>query len=432
MPTANLPQCEFLALPHKFRAYVGGFGSGKTFAGCMGTCAHHLVHPRVPTGYFAPTYGLIKDIFYPTIDEVASEFSMRTRVNVADKEVHFYSGSRYRGTTICRSMEDPTKIVGFSIGHALIDELDILNQKKALHAWRKILSRMRINDPSLRNGVDVTTTPEGFRATHKLFVADPAERPDLRRNYGIVQASTYENEANLPEDYIPSLFESYTKELVEAYINGKFVNLTSGTVYREYDRARHRSAEAIRAGRKGSKAYADQAEPLFVGMDFNVMRMAATVYVQRPNGWHAVAELKDVFDTPDMVRILRERWQANGHRIIVYPDTTAKGRETVDASKSDISLLEAAGFETRYNKAPTPVKDRINATNKQFELQRLWVNDRACPTVAKCLEGQAYDDNGEPDKSSGFDHQNDATTYPVCYEHPVAHDRMGRMEVVGR
>jgi hypothetical protein len=431
MPSANLPQCEFLALPHKNRAFVGGFGSGKTWVGCMATCAHHLIHPRVMTGYFAPTYPLIKDIFYPTIDEVAYEFGMTTQTRLADKEVHFYSGKRHRGTTICRSMDNPSTIVGFKIGHALVDELDLLPASKAQLAWRKILARMRVKDESLRNGIDVTTTPEGFKMTHKLFVADLQERPELAKNYGLVQASTYDNEANLPDSYIPGLFEAYTPELVEAYINGKFVNLTSGTVYRYYDRMRCNSNEMIRPGKPGSKEYKDQAEPLFIGMDFNVTKMAATIYVQRPNGWHAAAELKDVFDTPDMIKIIKERWQSKGHRIIVYPDTTAKGRETVDASKSDISLLEQAGFDTRYNSGSTPVKDRINATNKQFQISRLWVNAKMCPTTAKCLEGQVYDENGEPDKTGGFDHQNDATSYPIAYEFPIVHDRIERIRVGG-
>jgi len=166
-------------------------------------------------------------------------------------------------------------------------------------------------------------------------------------------------------------------------------------------------------------------------MDFNVTKMAATIYVQRPNGWHAVAELHDIFDTPDMIRVIEERWQDKGHQIIVYPDASARGRETVDASKSDIALLEQARFTVRVNPSNPSVKDRINATNKQFEIGRLWVNYRNCPTVARCLEGQVYDENGEPDKKSGFDHQNDGTTYPIAYENPIIHDRVERISIGG-
>ena len=396
----------------------------------MAMAAHHWQHPRINAGYFAPTYPMIRDIFYSTMEEVASDFGLRVDVKEGNKEVHFYSGRQYRGTTICRSMENPNTIIGFKIGYALVDEFDMLEPRKAHNAWRKIIARMRYNDAALKNGVDVVTTPEGFRATHKIFVSDVAEKPELAKNYGLLQVSTYDNEANLPDDYIPSLFETYTKELVAAYINGQFVNLTSGTVYRNFDRKRCGSTETIRLPLKDVNGKTIM-EPLFIGMDFNVTKMASTIYVQRPNGWHAVAELKDVFDTPDMVKIIDERWKSKGHRIIVYPDATAKGRESVDASKSDIALLEAAGYEVRSNPSNPRVKDRIISTNKQFELGRLWVNARMCPAVVKCLEGQTYDDNGEPDKKSGFDHQNDATSYPIAYENPIIHDRVVRVSIGG-
>ncbi len=62
-PTLNIPQARFLAMPHKFRAYVAGFGSGKTWVGCGGICKEMWEHPRINQGYFAPTYPQIRDIF---------------------------------------------------------------------------------------------------------------------------------------------------------------------------------------------------------------------------------------------------------------------------------------------------------------------------------------------------------------------------------
>lgn len=421
MPTLNVPQAAFLQLPHKFRAYVGGYGSGKTWAGSSGMCAHFWQVPKVNQGYFAPTYPHIRDIFFPTIEEVAHGMDLRVEIMEANKEVHFYSGRQYRGTTICRSMERPQSIIGFKIGRALVDELDTLEAKKARDAWRKIIARLRWANAG--NGADVTTTPEGFRETHRLFVAEIAENPALAATYGLVQASTRSNARNLPHDYISSLLDTYPAEQVEAYVDGKFCNLTTGTVYRKFNRIAHASSETIKPG-----------EPLFVGMDFNVGKMAATIYVQRPNGWHAVAELRDVFDTPDMARVIRERWRAPGgpdasRRIVVYPDASGASRKTVDASRSDIAVLQQAGFEVRAHGTNPAVKDRIMSVNRQFERGRLWVNARTCPTVAKNLEQQAYDANGEPDKKSGFDHQNDATGYPIAYEfpivRPVAQLRMG-------
>ena len=85
----NKPQGEFLRMPQKFRAFVAGFGSGKTYIGCISQCRHYLEHPRINQGYFAPTYGQIRDIFYPTIEEVAYSFGLHAKVKTSDKEVFF-------------------------------------------------------------------------------------------------------------------------------------------------------------------------------------------------------------------------------------------------------------------------------------------------------------------------------------------------------
>lgn len=47
------------------------------------------------------------------------------------------------------------------------------------------------------------------------------------------------------------------------------------------------------------------------------------------------------------------------------------------------------------------------------------VNDSKCPDFAESLEQQAYDKHGDPDKTSGHDHMNDAGTYPIVYEMPI-------------
>ena len=415
---ANLPQATFLAMPHKYRAFVAGYGTGKSVIGAVASCIHYWEHPKVNRGYFAPTYPQIRDIYYPTIDEVAFNLGLRAEIKEGNKEVHIYNGRFYRGTTICRSFEKPSTIVGFKIGKAHIDELDVADAKKAKEAWRKIIARLRWLDPSIKNGADITTTPEGFKETHRLFVREVLEKPHLAKSYGLIQASTYDNEANLPDDYIQSLLDTYPTELIEAYLMGKFVNLATGTVYRNYDRVRNNSNEVIKDN-----------DVLHIGMDFNVMHMAATIYVVRANGWHAVDELKDLLDTPDMVSVLKERFK--GHRIIVYPDATGKNREANNAKTSDIALLQQARFTVRANSTNPAVKDRVTATNKQFEVGNLWVNAKKCPTTAQCLEQQAYDKNSEPDKKSGFDHQNDATTYPIAYTFPIKRMGITRQRISG-
>lgn len=400
--TANVPQSKFLSLTEKFRAFVAGFGSGKTWVGCMAQCSHFWSNPKINQGYFAPTYPQIRDIYFPTIEEVAHEMGLRVQIREGNKEVHFYSGRKYRGTTKCRSMERPETIIGFKIGRALVDELDVMPIDKANKAWVKIIARLRWVGAS--NGVDVTTTPEGFKFVYNKFKENPTER------YGLIQASTYENAKNLDPDYIPSLIESYPDELIQAYLNGQFVNLTSGTVYSSYRRIAHISWQTIQPG-----------EQLRIGMDFNVTNMSAVVYVTRNTHagieWHAVDELKGIFDTSAMIETIKERYP--GHSIRVYPDATGDSRKSVDASKSDLSLLESAGFVVYAHKKNPLVKDRIIATNQAFNKGLLYINDAMCPEYARCMEQLAYNVNGEPDKKSNLDHLPDAGTYPIAYEMPV-------------
>lgn len=411
-PTLNVPQSRFLALPHKFRGYVAGFGSGKTWAGSAGLMQHFCQFPRVNAGYFAPTYKLVKGVFYPTIEEVAHDWGFKVRIKLGDHEVHVSRGQRFYGVIHCRTMDNPGNIVGFKTGHALVDELDIMDTEKAELAWNKIIARMRYKVDGLKNGVDVTTTPEGFKFTYKKFKENPT------KSYGLIQASTYDNAANLPDDYIDTLKETYPANLIDAYLDGQFVNLTSGTVYAQFDRKlNHTNREW------------NGSERIYIGCDFNVGRMCAVVHVIDEGRPRAVAEITGGYDTPDMIRMIKQQyWKETSEgvfektcQINVYPDSSGKNRKSVGAKQSDISLMRDAGFILLYKDANPAVKDRVNAMNAAFcnstgERSYL-VNTLTCPHYTKKLEQQVWK-NGEPEKD-GTEDVNDAGGYFIAYNYPI-------------
>lgn len=418
-PSLNVPQARFLALPQKFRAFVAGFGSGKTWVGCSGLAQHFWEFPGINAGYFAPTYPMIRDIFFPTMEEVAFDWGLRTVTREANKEVHVYSGRQYRGTVICRSMEKPETIVGFKIGRALVDELDVLKKAKAQAAWRKIIARLRQNAAGLINGIDVTTTPEGFQFVYEQWVKEVRDKPELASLYGMVQASTYDNEANLPVDYIASLLASYPPQLIQAYLDGQFVNLLAGTVYHQFSRTLNNCFDSLEPG-----------EAAHIGMDFNVGKMAAIVHVHRLGAPIAVDEITAGYDTPDMIRQIKERfWPHDGNvfqktrEITIYPDASGGSRKSVNASETDIKLLRDAGFRVSAPEANPPVKDRINSMNAMFcnaaGERRYKVNTLRCPTYSDHLEQQIWAENGEPDKTAGADHTNDAGGYFIHRTYPL-------------
>lgn len=405
--TATEPQAEFLGMDCKFPAFVAGFGTGKSEVMCNSALLDSLEGGSSSMiAMYEPTYDLVRLILAPRMQEKLGEWGVRYKYNKAENII--YTSTGQMGDFILRTLDNPSRIVGYESFRAKIDELDTLKTQHAAEAWIKIIARNRQKPDTYKpisnkplNTVSVFTTPEGFRFVHDRWVVN------RKPGYEMIQASTLSNPF-LPDDYVQALRDSYPGALIEAYINGQFVNLTSGTVYYAYKRQKCRSHETIQQG-----------ETLYIGQDFNVGKMASTVYVQRGKVWHAVAELVDLFDTPDVIRVINERWKNAGHKIVMYPDASGKNRKSNQASTSDIAMLQQAGFDVRVNASNPAVKDRVLATNKALESGLFMVNDHACPHTARGLEQQAYDKNCEPDKGSGVDHQNDATTYPIAYEMPV-------------
>tara|TARA_R110000822_G_scaffold237116_1_gene367667 strand:- start:287 stop:1531 length:1245 start_codon:yes stop_codon:yes gene_type:complete len=395
----TLPQYKYITSLAKFPAMVAGFAAGKTEAAIMRSVFGLLGNPGFNRGFYEPTYDLIRMIAWPRFEAFLSNANIPYKLHKSP--INQISVAGY-GNIFFRSMDNPTRIVGYEHADADIDELDTLKKDDAAYVWRQVIARNRQKKPTGQNTVGVTTTPEGFRFVYETW------KKEAKPGYEIIQAPTRSN-PYLPDGYIESLQDIYPAQLLSAYLEGNFVNLTSGTVYASYNRTAHDSKETIKPG-----------EPLFIGCDFNVTKQAATVYVQRDGGrvWHAVNELVNMYDTPEMVRIIQGRWQSQGHKIYIYPDASGGSRKSVNASISDIALLELAAFVVRSKSSNPAVKDRVMSTNAAFEAGRLRVNATACPNVATCFEQQSYK-NGEPDKSSGDDHQNDASTYPIVYEMPI-------------
>ena len=393
----TLPQYNYMTSEARFPALVAGFGAGKTEAAILRSIFGLISNPGTNRGFYEPTYDLIRVIAWPRFEEILTAMGLPYRLQKTPINQITIPGY---GAIIFRSMENPNRIVGYEHADADIDELDTLNKANAGHVWRQVIARNRQTKPTGKpNTIGVTTTPEGFRFVYDAWKKDP------QPGYEIIQAPTDSN-PHLPDGYIESLRDIYPEQLLTAYLDGQFVNLTQGTVYSGYSRSRCNSQESIEDG-----------EPLYIGCDFNVTQQCAVVYVRRSEEWHAVDEMLDMYDTPEMIRIISERYK--DHRVIIYPDASGRARKTVNASTSDIALIEQAGFTVRAKKSNPAIKDRVMATNAAFENGLLYINALKCTGVAESFEQLAYDKNGMPDKNSGLDHAIDAATYPIAYEMPI-------------
>lgn len=413
---------DLVASKASFPAFVGGFGSGKTEGLVNRALMLKAKYPMGNVGYYLPTFDLVAMIAIPRFEEKLELLksiddtisfkvirSPRPRIDIENC-----------GSIIFRTMDTPARIIGYETMDSLIDELDTLKEKDAKEVWRRILARNRQKKPDgAQNTIAVGTTPEGFKFVYSQWGKNP------EAGYELIPASTYSNQKHLPKNYIQDLLDNYPAALIDAYIMGKFVNLVSGSVYPAFDRVLNASTENV-------GLVNGVAENLHIGMDFNVTKMAAVVFVQRDKWPHAVFEFSNVFDTPAMIKAIRATFPKN--RIYVYPDASGKSRKSLDASQSDLALLSNAGFHVMVNHSNPYVKDRVLAMNALIENgeleRRLKVNIQTCPNFVEGLEKQAYDKDGEPDKTSGLDHHLDAGGYFIAYTFPVRGKTMNKVAMV--
>jgi len=412
------PQFRLVTSLKRYPAMVAGFGAGKTEGLITRGFKLKFENPECNIAYYAPTYDLINTIAFPRFEDALQMFGMiegkdYKTVRSQTPMIKIFGA----GQIIMRTMDRPQRIIGYEVADSLVDELDTLKPDDAAMVWRKIIGRNRQKKKGGGNNtVAVGTTPEGFKFTYDRWKKNPPND-----EYELIKASTYSNAHNLPENYIPDLLADYPSNLIAAYIDGEFVNLTAGSIYVNYDRYANRST-----------ALPSPGEALHIGMDFNVGKMAAIVFMQRDNNPHAGAELTGLLDTPAMINAIKARFPS--HPIFIYPDATGSGRHSNMASVSDIALLQQANFIVLNNLSNPRVKDRILSMNMMLEGSsrgKLYVNDTACPMFAEALEKQAYDKNGEPDKTSGFDHPNDAGGYFINHRYPVVNGRVIKSKVGG-
>tara|TARA_R110000772_G_scaffold268452_1_gene395593 strand:+ start:28932 stop:30221 length:1290 start_codon:yes stop_codon:yes gene_type:complete len=395
----TIPQDEFIFSEAPFPAFVAGFGAGKTEALILRSLIGKIINPTTNRAFYEPTYDLMRVIAWPRFEEILDTNAIPYKLFRSPHNILNIEGA---GKIIFRSMDIPQRIIGYEVADSDADELDTLGKKDATEVWGRMISRNRQKKPDGSiNTIGVATTPEGFGHVHKLW-GNGSKNMD---GYELIQAPTYSN-PHLPAGYIENLRAIYPKNLIEAYIEGRFVNLASGTVYSSYNRLVHRCTAKVRP-----------REQLRIGMDFNVNKQVAIVYVVRNKKWLAVDEFTDMLDTPSTIDAINAKYGAHG--IICYPDASGSSRKSVDASISDIMLLREAGYSVRAPKANGRVRNRVMSTNAAYDNGLLYINDEACPVLAACQEQQTYNDKGDPDKKNGVDHANDAGTYPIVYEMPI-------------
>lgn len=386
-----------------------GYGAGKTRA----LCAKAVMMAAANQGFIGcvmePTGPLIRDIWQTDFESFLETYEIPYTFRASplpEYMLHLPGGDT---KILCRSFENWSRIIGLNLAWVLADEIDTVTPSIANKAFPKILGRLRSGNV---RQFGAASTPEGFRWMWNTFGSDEAKaRPDRH----LIKMRTVDN-PHLPPDFIERLEANYDPSLLRAYLDGEFVNLTTGQVYDRFDRVKHVVSQLPDTDR----------EPLRVGVDFNVGNMSAVIAVRLGSSLLVIDEISGAHDTDALAQEVVRRYP--DRRMYAYPDASGGNRST-NASQTDVQILESYGMSNQSPRANPPVRDRVAAVQALLEngkgQVRLQVSE-TCKRVIECLELQCYTDRGEPDKDAGFDHMNDALGYLVWREFNPLHAGAGR------
>lgn len=386
-----------------------GYGAGKTRALCAKAVMLAVANQGFIGCVMEPTGPLIRDIWQTDFETFLEAYGISYTFRASplpEYMLHLPGGDT---KILCRSFENWSRIIGLNLAWVLADEIDTVTPSIANKAFPKILGRLRSGNV---RQFGAASTPEGFRWMWNTFGSDDAKQRSDRQ---LIKMRTADN-PHLPPDFIERLQANYDPSLLRAYLDGEFVNLTTGQVYDRFDRAKHVIATVPDITR----------EPIRVGIDFNVGNMSAVIAVRLNNGLLVVDEIAGAHDTDALAQEIRRRHPQQ--QIYIYPDASGGSRST-NASQTDIQILESYGMSNQSPRSNPPVRDRVSAVQALLENGKGQVRlqvAQGCRRVIECLELQCYSDKGEPDKDAGFDHMNDALGYLVWREFNPLHAGAGR------
>ena len=396
-------------LDHRKLALVCGFGAGKTHALISKSCILAALNVGHVSAIFEPTAPMLRDILQRTMNELLDQWQIPYSFRASplpEYNLEFKEGTH---TILLRTMLTYQRLRGQNLCAVGFDEADTIPKREAEQAMNMALARLRSGNVQQ---FYATTTPEGHSWAFDTFEKNAKE--DTR----LIRAKTSDNPF-LPEGFIDSLLENYPPQLIQAYLNGNFCNLTSGQVYSRFNRDKHLINEL---------PFPLENEILKIGIDFNVMNCNAVVCVTAGNKLIVVDEIVKQQDTDALAREIRRRYGNN--KIFVYPDASGAARSTINASKTDIAILESYGFTNMALRSNPPIKDRVQTLQAVLENSkgqiRMAIYAKATRLI-ECLELQSYDEKtGDPDKQNGYDHLNDALGY-LCYrEFNMIYSRAGQ------
>lgn len=382
-------------LDHEVIAYIGGYGSGKTIAGCIKGLILSAYNERTAGMLVSPTYSMMRDTTRRTMFEILEHNNIGFNFRATENKILIHE----TGSEIWfRSGDDPVKLKGSNLAWVGLDEPALMDKE----VYSVSLSRIR-EPKAKKRQLFITGTHEGF-----TWVYDELE---LNNRGKIIRSSTEEN-IYLPQSYIESLYANYDELHIKQYIKGFATLINRGQVYTSFNREFNVKEFEYK-----------QDLELFIVCDFNVTPMCWGIIQRIKDEDFVINEFVSSNTTTELM--CKQLLEVYGQRnYIFYGDYSGTFRST-NSPTTDYDIIKQIipNCEIRIKPNP-PVIDRINAVNSRLcnakGVRRLFISSR-CKHLIKDFEQVIYREGKREIDKSNYDltHISDAVGYYVEYEYSL-------------
>jgi len=241
-------QLEFHKSKAKFRAYVGGYGSGKTYCGSWEAFMLSMQYPGTVGVVCRNSYPELRDSTRATFFKVLAEITeiitgkpgdpfepttcplVKSFSRSGNELVFQMMEGQTPSTILFRSLDTPEKFKSLEIGWGWIDEASDSNEQ----AFLLLSGRLRHTSQAGGHTIFLTTNPCNTRHwLYRRFVEEKNEGTSL------FMAPTSEN-PYLPEGYEDELRRTLPVEMVRRYVEGEFGSVPEGqSVYPGFCKKKH-------------------------------------------------------------------------------------------------------------------------------------------------------------------------------------------------
>lgn len=390
-----LSQAQQTIADSKKRFIVASCGRrfGKTTLAIRKLC-EWASQPNQQIWYVAPTHGMAKQIAWQTLKEKLISLRWTKKINEADLSIVLINGSRIS----LRSADNPNRLRGIKSHGLVIDEASEID----ITTWTEVL-RPTLSDT--QGSAMFCFTPKGVATwTYDLYQQAKVDP----NNWDSFQYTTLDG-GQVPPEEIEQARKDLDQRTFEQEYESKFVTY-KGIIY--YNFGDHSVLSHT----------VDKPKNIMIGMDFNISPMSACI-ATKANGGLVVFDEIVIYgsNTDEMVQEINTRY--GDCNITIYPDPASRQRKTSAGGRTDLNILQNAGFKTLCRPSHPRIRDRINAVNSALKsmdgTQRLWVTSN-CKHVRNSLSRMVYKENTSiPDESDGLDHMADALGYMIEYCMPV-------------